>query len=167
MSRRRRPPPPPLVSWFVFSRSMWFHYDIYKSSIVEFRSKKSVTLKPQSFGEGRLWNKRLSIQFLAEGINLDVEFRSWEVFHLIYSFGVCIPLLSTEIINSDRTCLPSGAMCVSSVLSRCQKVLGVLWKFQVLELGGKWFHSLKGRQMYFLPPSHIISVSASPLNVLA
>ncbi len=46
---------------------------------MEFRSKKSVTLKPQSFGEGRLWNKRLSIQFLAEGINSDVEFRSSEV----------------------------------------------------------------------------------------
>lgn len=97
---------------------------------MEFRSKKSVTLKPQSFGEGRLWNKRLSIQFLAEGINLDAEFRSLEVFLLIYSFSVCIPLLSTEIINSDRKCLPSGAMCGSSVLSRFQKVLGYSGNFR-------------------------------------
>jgi hypothetical protein len=50
---------------------------------------------------------------------------------------------------------------------KMSKGFGVLWKFQVLELGRKWLHSLKGRQMYFLLPSHIISVSASPLNVLA
>jgi hypothetical protein len=104
---------------------------------VEFRSKKSVTLKPQSFGEGRLWNKRLSIQFLAEGINLDVEFRSSEVFLLIYSFSVCISLLSTEIINSDRKCFTIWSNVREFGFVKMSKGFGVLWKFQVLELGGK------------------------------
>ncbi len=104
---------------------------------MEFRSKKSVTLKPQSFGEGRLWNKRLSIQFLAEGINLDVEFRSSEVFLLIYSFSVCIPLLSTEIINSDRKCFTIWSNVHEFGFVKMSKGFGLLWKFQVLELGGK------------------------------